>query len=70
MSPEPRLLEVRKNVLKQNDVVARSICESRQSSRASRLHIFTASAKTGKGMEDYIQFLAARLSEPNRTAPL
>ena len=25
MSPEPRLVEVRKNVLKQNDVVARAL---------------------------------------------
>jgi hydrogenase nickel incorporation protein HypB len=34
------------------------------------MHIFTVSAKTGKGMEDYIQFLAARLTEPVRTIPL
>jgi len=34
------------------------------------MHIFTVSAKTGKGMEDYIQFLAARLTEPTRTTPL
>jgi hydrogenase nickel incorporation protein HypB len=34
------------------------------------MHIFTVSAKTGKGMEDYIQFLAARLTEPVCTIPL
>ena len=34
------------------------------------MHIFTVSAKTGKGMEDYFQFLTARLTEPSRTNPL
>ena len=34
------------------------------------MHIFTVSAKTGKGMEDYFQFLTARLTEPSRMNPL
>jgi hydrogenase nickel incorporation protein HypB len=33
------------------------------------MNIFTLSAKTGKGMEDYIHFLAARLTEPTRMSP-
>jgi hydrogenase nickel incorporation protein HypB len=34
------------------------------------MHIFTVSAKTGKGMEEYFQFLTARLTEPSRMNPL
>ena len=34
------------------------------------MQIFTVSAKTGKGMEDYFDFLAARLAEQTRATPL
>ncbi len=52
MNSEPRLLEVRKNVLKQNDVVARAL---RERFRAAGVFVVSLVSSPGSGKTTFLE---------------
>ena len=52
MSPEPRLVEVRKNVLKQNDVVARAL---RNRFHAAGVFVVSLVSSPGSGKTAFLE---------------
>jgi hydrogenase nickel incorporation protein HypB len=67
MSTEPRLLEVRKNVLKQNDVVARML---RDSFRAQGTFVVSLVSSPGAGKTAFLEDILTRLRPQYRVAAL
>jgi hydrogenase nickel incorporation protein HypB len=67
MRPEPRLIEVRKNVLKQNDVVARSL---RDRFRAAGVFVVSLVSSPGSGKTAFLEKTLTRLRPNYRVAAL
>jgi hydrogenase nickel incorporation protein HypB len=67
MRPEPRLIEVRKNVLKQNDVVARSL---RDRFRAAGVFVVSLVSSPGSGKTAFLERTLTQLRENYRVAAL
>jgi hydrogenase nickel incorporation protein HypB len=67
MNPEPRLLEVRKNVLKQNDVVARAL---RQRFRAAGTFVVSLVSSPGTGKTAFLEKVLTLLGDNWRVAAL
>ena len=67
MSAEPRLLEVRKNVLKQNDVVARML---RERFRAQGTFVVSLVSSPGAGKTAFLEKTLTRLRPQYRAAAL
>ncbi len=64
---EPRLLEVRKNILKQNDVVARAL---RERFRASGVFVVSLVSSPGSGKTALLEKMLKLLSEKHKVAAL
>ncbi|NYF53632.1 hydrogenase nickel incorporation protein HypB [Tunturiibacter gelidoferens] len=67
MSPEPRLLEVRKNVLKQNDVIARAL---RDRFRAQGTYVISLVSSPGAGKTTFLEKTLTLLRSHYRVAAL
>jgi hydrogenase nickel incorporation protein HypB len=67
MNGEPRLLEVRKNVLKQNDVVARTL---RERFRAQGTYVVSLVSSPGAGKTAFLEKTLALLRSQYRVAAL
>ena len=67
MCPEPRLIEVRKNVLKQNDVVARSL---RDRFRAAGVMVVSLVSSPGSGKTAFLEKTLTLLRPNYRVAAL
>jgi hydrogenase nickel incorporation protein HypB len=67
MSAEPRLLEVRKNILKQNDVVARML---RDRFRAQRTYVVSLVSSPGAGKTAFLERTLTLLRPDYRVAAL
>jgi hydrogenase nickel incorporation protein HypB len=67
MRPEPRLIEVRKNVLKQNDVVARSL---RDRFRAAGVFVVSLVSSPGSGKTAFLEKTLTLLRSDYRVAAL
>lgn len=67
MIPEPRLVEVRKNVLKANDVVARSL---REKFRAAEVLVVSLVSSPGSGKTAFLEKTLAQLRSRFRVAAL
>ena len=67
MRPEPRLIEVRKNVLKQNDVVARSL---RDRFRAAGVFVVSLVSSPGSGKTAFLEKTLTLLRANYRVAAL
>ena len=67
MNPEPRLLEVRKNVLKQNDVIARAL---RERFRAQGTFVVSLVSSPGAGKTAFLENTLTRLRQDYRVAAL
>ncbi len=67
MNPEPRLLEVRKNVLKQNDIVARAL---RDRFRAQGTFVVSLVSSPGAGKTAFLEKTLALLRPHYRVAAL
>ena len=67
MNPEPRLLEVRKNVLKQNDMVARAL---RERFRAQETFVVSLVSSPGAGKTAFLENTLTRLRPDYRVAAL
>jgi hydrogenase nickel incorporation protein HypB len=67
MRPEPRLIEVRKKVLKQNDVVARSL---RERFRAAGVFVVSLVSSPGSGKTAFLEKILTRLRANYRVAAL
>src|SRR5277367_2133849 len=67
MRPEPRLIEVRKNVLKQNDVVARSL---RERFRAAGVFVVSLVSSPGSGKTAFLEETLTLLRTHYRVAAL
>src|ERR1700728_2728398 len=67
MRPEPRLIEVRKNVLKQNDVVARSL---RDRFRAAGVFVVSLVSSPGAGKTAFLEKTLTLLRPNYRVAAL
>jgi hydrogenase nickel incorporation protein HypB len=67
MRPEPRLIEVRKNVLKQNDVVARSL---RDRFRAAGVFVVSLVSSPGSGKTAFLEKTLMLLRKNYRVAAL
>src|SRR6202034_41661 len=67
MSAEPRLLEVRKNVLKQNDVLARGL---RERFRAQGTFVVSLVSSPGAGKTAFLEIILTRLRPQYRVAAL
>ena len=67
MRPEPRLIEVRKNVLKQNDVVARSL---RDRFRAAGVFVVSLVSSPGSGKTAFLEKTLTLLRPNYRVAAL
>jgi hydrogenase nickel incorporation protein HypB len=67
MSPEPRLLEVRKNVLKQNDVIARAL---RDRFRAQGTYVVSLVSSPGAGKTAFLEKTLTLLRPHYRVAAL
>jgi hydrogenase nickel incorporation protein HypB len=67
MNPEPRLLEVRKNVLKQNDVVARAL---RERFRAAGVFVVSLVSSPGSGKTAFLEKILTLLRSQYRVATL
>jgi hydrogenase nickel incorporation protein HypB len=67
MRPEPRLIEVRKNVLKQNDVVARSL---RDRFRAAGVFVVSLVSSPGSGKTAFLERTLTQLRTNYRVAAL
>jgi hydrogenase nickel incorporation protein HypB len=67
MSPEPRLVEVRKNVLKQNDAVARGL---RHRFRAAGVFVVSLVSSPGSGKTAFLEKTLTQLRSDYRVAAL
>ncbi|MGA8311754.1 MAG: hydrogenase nickel incorporation protein HypB, partial [Terriglobales bacterium] len=67
MNPEPRLVEVRKNVLKQNDVVARAL---RDRFRAAGVSVVSLVSSPGSGKTAFLERTLTLLRPNHRVAAL
>src|SRR5580658_14405 len=67
MSAEPRLLEVRKNVLKQNDVIARML---RERFRAQGIFVVSLVSSPGAGKTAFLEKTLTLLHPDYRVAAL
>jgi hydrogenase nickel incorporation protein HypB len=67
MNPEPRLVEVRKNVLKQNDVVARAL---RDRFRAAGVFVVSLVSSPGSGKTAFLEKTLTLLRSNYRVAAL
>jgi len=67
MRPEPRLIEVRKNVLKQNDVVARAL---RDRFHAAGVFVVSLVSSPGSGKTAFLEKTLTLLSPNHRVAAL
>jgi hydrogenase nickel incorporation protein HypB len=67
MSPEPRLVEVRKNVLKQNDMVARAL---RDRFRAAGVFVVSLVSSPGSGKTAFLEKTLTLLRMRHRVAAL
>ena len=67
MNPEPRLVEVRKNVLKQNDVVARAL---RERFRAAGVSVVSLVSSPGSGKTAFLEKTLTLLRRNYRVAAL
>jgi len=67
MSPEPRLVEVRKNVLKQNDVVARAL---RTRFHAAGVFVVSLVSSPGSGKTEFLEKTLTALRPRYRVAAL
>jgi hydrogenase nickel incorporation protein HypB len=67
MNPEPRLVEVRKNVLKQNDVVARAL---RDQFRAQGTYVVSLVSSPGAGKTAFLERVLTLLRPHYRVAAL
>ena len=67
MRPEPRLIEVRKNVLKQNDLVARSL---RERFRAAGVFVVSLVSSPGSGKTAFLERTLSVLRANYRVAAL
>jgi hydrogenase nickel incorporation protein HypB len=67
MNPEPRLVEVRKNVLKQNDVVARAL---RDRFRAAGVFVVSLVSSPGSGKTAFLEQTLTLLRSNYRVAAL
>jgi hydrogenase nickel incorporation protein HypB len=67
MNPEPRLLEVRKNVLKQNDIVARAL---RERFRAQGTFVVSLVSSPGAGKTTFLEKTLTLLKPHCRVAAL
>jgi len=67
MSPEPRLIEVRAKVLKQNDVLAHAL---REQFRSSGVYVVSLVSSPGSGKTAFLESLLSRLSSEHRVAAL
>lgn len=67
MNPEPRLVEVRKNVLKQNDVIARAL---RERFRAQETFVVSLVSSPGAGKTAFLENTLTRLRQDYRVAAL
>jgi hydrogenase nickel incorporation protein HypB len=67
MRPEPRLIEVRKNVLKQNDVVARTL---RDRFRAAGVFVVSLVSSPGSGKTAFLEKTLTELRKDYRVAAL
>ena len=67
MRPEPRLIEVRKNVLKQNDVVARSL---RDHFHAAGVFVVSLVSSPGSGKTAFVEKTLTLLRKNYRVAAL
>ena len=67
MSAEPRLVEVRKNVLKQNDIVARAL---RQSFRETGVFVVSLVSSPGTGKTTFLEKTLTSLRSRARVAAL
>jgi hydrogenase nickel incorporation protein HypB len=67
MSPEPRLIEVRKNVLKQNDIVAR---ELRRRFREAGVFVVSLVSSPGSGKTAFLEKTLTLLRQRYRVAAL
>jgi len=67
MSPEPRMVEVRKNVLKQNDVIARSL---RERFRNEGILAVSLVSSPGSGKTTFLERTLTLLRPPYRVAAL
>src|ERR1700726_3005644 len=67
MRPEPRLIEIRKNVLKRNDLVARSL---RERFRAAGVFVVSLVSSPGSGKTAFLERTLTLLRRNNRVAAL
>jgi len=67
MRPEPRLIEVRKNVLKQNDVIARAL---RDRFRAAGVFVVSLVSSPGSGKTAFLEKTLTLLRQNHRVAAL
>src|ERR1700674_272705 len=67
MNPEPRLVEVRKNVLKQNDIVARVL---RDRFRSAGVHVVSLVSSPGSGKTAFLEKTLSLLRPNYRVAAL
>jgi hydrogenase nickel incorporation protein HypB len=67
MGPQPRLVEVRKNVLKQNDLAARAL---RERFRAAGIFVVSLVSSPGSGKTMFLEKTLTQLRETYRVAAL
>src|SRR5438874_1521665 len=67
MTHEPRLLEVRKNILKQNDVIARGL---RENFRSSGVFVVSLVSSPGSGKTTFLEKILTLLRRDYRVAAL
>jgi hydrogenase nickel incorporation protein HypB len=67
MGPQPRLIEVRKNVLKQNDLIARSL---REQFRAAGVFVVSLVSSPGTGKTMFLEKTLSLLGQNHRVAAL
>jgi hydrogenase nickel incorporation protein HypB len=67
MRPEPRLIEVRRNVLKRNDVVARAL---RDRFRAAGVFVVSLVSSPGSGKTAFLEKVLTELRKDHRVAAL
>jgi hydrogenase nickel incorporation protein HypB len=67
MSAEPRLVEVRKNVLKQNDIVARAL---REQYRQAGVFVVSLVSSPGAGKTSFLEKILTLLHARSRVAAL
>jgi hydrogenase nickel incorporation protein HypB len=67
MTVQPRLVEVRRNILKQNDVVARQL---RERFAAARVYVISVVSSPGSGKTELFEKTLAKLRSTHRVAAL